>query len=62
MHNSGKPSLTPNVLEVVLDLAGVKLTSIFKNHCLRNVKSGDDILLNEFSHLDYSNGSYGLGL
>jgi len=47
MCSYGEPCLTVELLEVVLDLIGVKLVHVIKHHYSQHPKSGDNILLDK---------------
>jgi len=61
MCHSIEASLASQVTEVVRELAGVKLPTVVKNYGTR-CKAGDDVPLNELSHLSGGYGHYTLTL
>jgi len=54
MSYSGESCLTPQGVEVVSHFSRVKLSTIVKDHCPRDPKTGDDILPNKDLDLGYS--------
>ena len=60
MRNNGEAGLAYEGANIICDLGGVKLASVVKNHCKRDVETGDDVLPDELSKPDRYDGGYGL--
>lgn len=45
-----EPSLTSQFIQIISNFAAVKLSTVVKYHCSRDIKSGDDAFPNEFTH------------
>ena len=62
MCHGSETSLAAQVIEVVRELAGVKLPSVVKTYGVRDAKEGDGVPPNELSYLRGGYGCYSLGL
>jgi len=58
VHDSNELSLASKSDEVVRCLNSVELPSVIEDHCVRDTEAGDDVLPNEFTYFNGSDGSH----